>query len=58
MVQEQFTKSWNAFTDYETLLSQDDTAGRFGWWTNLYQMGVVSNDSQLESYNLAILCSD
>ncbi|KAK7727623.1 hypothetical protein SLS63_007065 [Diaporthe eres] len=23
------------------MLAQDDTAGRFGWWTNLYQMGVI-----------------
>ncbi|KAH8788631.1 hypothetical protein F5883DRAFT_532626 [Diaporthe sp. PMI_573] len=23
------------------MLEQDDTAGRFGWWTNLYQIGVI-----------------
>lgn len=44
MIQEQFTKTWEAFDDLETMLEQDDTAGRMGWWTNLYQMGTVRNN--------------
>lgn len=41
VTQEQFTQSWDVFTDWETMMAQDDTAGRYGWHTNLYQMGVV-----------------
>ncbi|KAL1863877.1 hypothetical protein Daus18300_008026 [Diaporthe australafricana] len=38
---EQFTETWNAFTDAEMMFAQDDTAGRYGWWTNLYQIGTI-----------------
>lgn len=40
-MQEQFTKAWEAIYNLESMLALDDTAGRFGWWTNLYQIGVV-----------------
>ncbi|KAH8747958.1 hypothetical protein F5883DRAFT_653369 [Diaporthe sp. PMI_573] len=40
---EQFTQAWGLFTDWETMMAQDDTAGRYGWATNLYQIGVIMN---------------
>ncbi|KAH8759467.1 hypothetical protein F5883DRAFT_525037 [Diaporthe sp. PMI_573] len=40
---EQFTQAWGLFTDWETMMAEDDTAGRYGWATNLYQIGVIMN---------------
>lgn len=41
---EQFTPAWNYYgvDDIDGLLD-DDTAGNYNWWTNLWQVGQLMN---------------
>lgn len=39
---EQFTQSWRNYVDFQGL-STDETAGKFGWGTNLWQVAQLMN---------------
>lgn len=36
----QFSRTWNNHSSIESI-ETDETAGQFGWWTNLWQVGQL-----------------
>lgn len=57
-VKEQFTTAWDAFASLDDMLARDNTAGRFGWWTNLYQAGVVRKTEAAIFYSMLYRLTD